>query len=156
MEVKSLMRRESGHLPLSGLREEMDRLFDDWLAGAGILPRVLGDGDRFMPRIDVAERADGVEVKAELPGVEQPDIEVELTRNSLLLRGQKKLEIDEKREGYARSERRFGSFLREIPLPWEVDVEKAKVDTKFANGVLDVKVRKPAGTPPARRKISLA
>ena len=153
--TSTMMKHRNGmHFPLVGLRDEMDRLFDDWF-GRSMPHLVWGDGDRFMPRVDVVEREDGLEVKAELPGVAEPDVEVELTRGSLILRGQKKEESEESGEGYMRSERRFGSFLREIPLPWEVDLAKTNVEAKFANGVLNVRVPKPDGTPEASRKVAI-
>ena len=156
MEKTSAMTKPGNgmRLPLAGLRHEMDRLFDDWFGG-GFLPHVWGDGDHFLPRVDVAEREDGLEVKAELPGVAEPDVEVELTRGSLILRGEKKEESEESGEGYVRSERRFGSFLREIALPWDIDVAKTNVEAKFANGVLRVKVPKPDGAPEASRKVAI-
>jgi HSP20 family protein len=156
MEKTSAMtkQRNGMHFPLVGLRDEMDRLFDDWF-GRSMPHLAWGDGERFMPRVDVVEREDGLEVKAELPGVAEPDVEVELTRDSLILRGQKKEESEESGEGYMRSERRFGSFLREIALPWEVDLAKTNVEAKFANGVLHVKVPKPDGVPETSRKVAI-
>jgi HSP20 family protein len=143
--------------PLANLREEMDKLFNDWLAAADFEPlRVFeGYGEGFLPRLDVVEREKALEIVVELPGVEQKDIEIELTKNTLILKGQKKVELEEKEEGYFRRERRYGTFMREIALPWEVDPAKVSAEATFVNGVLTVKVPKPKEVLQATRKVAI-
>ena len=143
--------------PLANLRGEMDKLFNDWLAAADFEPlRVFeGYGEGFLPRIDVCEREKMLEVAVELPGVEPKDIEIELTKHTLILKGQKKVELEEKEEGYFRRERRYGAFLRELALPWEVDPAKVTAEATFTNGVLMVKVPKPKEILQATRKIAI-
>ena len=158
METRALMPTLGRRMfaPLNNLREEMDRLFNNWLAAADFEPlHLLEGGESFLPRIDASEKAEALEVTVELPGVDQADVEVELTKTALILRGQKKVEMEEKAEGYLRKERRFGTFYREIPLPWEVDVATTAPDATFANGVLKVKVPKPADAMPATRKVAI-
>jgi HSP20 family protein len=157
MEPKALMTPVGRRMlaPLANLRDEMDRLFNHWLASADFEPVHLLGGEGFLPRIDATEGEKELEVTVELPGVQDADIEIELTRTALLLRGQKKVETEEKAEGYLRKERRFGSFYREIPLPWEVDVATSAPDATFANGVLTVKVPKPKGAKKASRKVAI-
>jgi HSP20 family protein len=158
METKALVPTLGRRMfsPLLSLREEMDKLFNDWLAAADFEPsRLEGNGDLFIPRMDIAEREQALEVTAELPGVERGDVEIELTKTALIVKGHKNVETEEKKEGYMRRERRFGSFYREIPLPWEVDVTKTAADATFANGVLTVKVPKPKEASKATRKIAI-
>jgi HSP20 family protein len=159
METRALMPALGRRMftPLANLREEMDRLFNDWLASSDLEPLRLfeGRGDGFLPRVDVAEREKTLEVTVELPGVEQPDVEIELTKTSLILRGQKKVETEVKEEGYFRHERRYGAFYREIPLPWEIDVAKTNAEATFARGVLKVQVPKPKEVQQGTRKIAI-
>jgi len=159
METRTLMPTLGRRMlaPLANLRDEMDKLFNDWLAAADLEPtRVFeGFGEVFLPRVDVAERDKALEVTVELPGVEQKDIEIELTKHSLILKGQKRFFEEKKEEGYFRRERRYGAFLREIALPWEVDVAKVAVEATFVNGVLLVKVPKPKEMLAATRKVTI-
>ena len=143
--------------PLANLREEMDKLFNDWLKDVEFEPLRMfeGEGVLYMPRVNVIEREHVLEISCELPGVEAKDLTLELTKSAVLLRGEKKFEEEVKREGYLRHERRFGSFFREIPLPWEVDVAKTTVKTAFENGVLTVKVPKPKDILAATKKIEI-
>lgn len=121
------------------LQHEMNRMFDNFFDnfGLGATPTTLPS---FTPRVDVTETNESIEVTAELPGLTEKDIEVSLTDNELVLRGEKKHEIDETRGGVHRIERAFGSFYRRIPIPREV--EEGKVDATFKNGVLHMKLPK--------------
>jgi len=155
METRALMPTLGRRMlrPLASLHEEMDKLFNNWLAAADFEPFDALDG--FMPRIDTTEGEKALEVTAELPGVEQADVEIELTKTALLIKGQKKLELEEKGENYVRKERRYGAFFREVPLPWEVDVAKTSAEATFANGVLKVKVPRPEAVRHATRKVAI-
>ena len=87
-------------------------------------------------------------MRADLPGLKKDEVKVELTNDLLTISGERKEEKEEKREGYYRSERRYGSFFRQIPLP-----EGAKTDTakaKFTDGVLEVTMQAPAREPQKR------
>lgn len=120
-------------------RHEMDRLFDDW---ANELEPMETD-EAFRPRINVIENDKYLKVTAELPGMMEKDVEVELTPDFLTLRGKKEDEKTDEGDNWYRCERMFGSFERVIPLPWKIDDEKAKADAVFKNGVLAVTVAKP-------------
>ena len=113
METRTLMPTAGRRMfsPLASLRQEMDKLFNEWLASPDFEPThgLEGNGG-FMPRINVAEREHALEVTAELPGVERNDIEIELTKTALILKGQKNVEMEEKREGYLRRERSHSSM----------------------------------------------
>ena len=122
------------------LQREMNRLFDDFFRRGGPPARLEGVFGGAMPRVDVSETDAEYEVKAELPGLEEKDVEVLLDRNMLTLKGEKRAEREEKDKDYHLTERSFGSFRRTIPLPMEVDQDK--VAASFKNGVLTIKLPK--------------
>jgi HSP20 family protein len=124
--------------PLVAFQREMDRLFEDFWRGFD-LP-LFGRPERIAgsvsPRIDISEKDNEVVVTAELPGLDEKDVEVTLTDNVLSIRGEKKVEKEEKERGYTYTERSYGSFERRIPL--DVEVLSDKVSAAFKNGVLTV------------------
>jgi HSP20 family protein len=126
---------------MAGLKGELDRLFDRfWVAD---LPDWPGFGER-MPKLDVAESKDAFLVKAEIPGIDPKEIGLTLEGDILTIKGEKKLEKEEKYDHYYRMETGYGAFARAIPLP--VPVEAANVTATFKNGVLTVKLPKGAAT----------
>jgi len=146
-------RRNDG---LGSLFREIERTFEDFsrrspLAG---FPGFGGDG-ASMPKIDVSEGKDAVEVTAELPGCNEKDIDITLTEGVLTIRGEKKTERDEtdKDKNWQVVERSYGSFSRSIPLPFMPD--SAKVEAKFDKGVLRVKLPKPAEVAKKEKKIEI-
>ena len=136
--------------PLVAFQREVDRLFDDFWRGFDLplLGRPERVGGSLAPRIDISEKDDEVVVSAELPGLDEKDIEVTLTDNVLSIRGEKKLEKEEKELGYTYTERSYGSFERRIPL--DVEVLGDKVSAAFKNGVLTVMLPK---SPEAQRHV---
>jgi len=122
--------------PVLSLQKEMDRLFQDFFEVEPFGQRVFST----FPEIDVKETEKELKVSAELPGLEEKDVEVLLDADSLTIRGEKRHEEEEKGESYYRSERRYGSFSRVIPLTAEV--ESDKVEARFKNGVLTVTIPK--------------
>jgi len=92
------------------------------------------------PSVDLYEEKDDIVVKAELPGMEKDNIEVNLSDNRLTIKGEKKKEEEVKKEGYYRSERSYGSFVRSLELPSEVQTDKIKA--AFKNGVLEIRLPK--------------
>lgn len=135
-------------------RRDIDRVFEDMFKSFGQLPSVWGSG-AGAPSIDVKESKDGIEVTAELPGVDEKDVEVELTDDLLTIRGEKKAERSEedKEKGYHVQERSYGSFQRSIRLPFRAESEKVTAD--FKKGVLKVSCPRPAGASIAGRKIDI-
>jgi HSP20 family protein len=143
---------QEGH-PIAALHREMNRVFDDFLRGSWWpLRRWAGPGD-FLPSVDVQETETEIRVSAEIPGMAESDIEVELGDDGLVIRGEKKTEEEETREGYHRSERAYGSFERFIPVPAEVQQDQATAEVK--NGVLLVTLPKSAGEQAKRKKIEV-
>jgi HSP20 family protein len=129
-----------------GHRErDMDRVIEDFF-GRRMRPwgrdRWLGrEGiDLKVPTVDLFEEKADVVVKAELPGVDKDNIQVNLTDHTLTIKGEKKKEEEVKEENYYRSERSYGSFFRTIDLPTDVHADKVKAT--FKNGVLEVRMPK--------------
>lgn len=127
--------------PMSGFRSEMDRLFDRMLrvpwAGFDGLSDSMGD---WNPSLEVTETGNEVVVRAEVPGVSANDLDVSVSGNMLTLSGEKKESTEDKREGYHRTERRFGSFRRSVQLPFSVESEKVSAEHK--DGVLTIRLSK--------------
>ena len=92
------------------------------------------------PAVDLFEEKDDIVVKAELPGMEKDNIEVNLTDHHLTIKGEKKKEEEIKEENYYRAERSYGSFLRTLDLPKDVHADKVKAS--FKNGILEVRLPK--------------
>jgi HSP20 family protein len=136
-----------GRDPFTSFRHEMDRLFDDFFTPTE--QRSFGGdaGVTLRPSVDVAETDQAYTVTAELPGLEQKDVELNLRDNALTLSGEKRQESHEENGGRSYTERSFGRFERVIPLPEEVDADR--VEANFKNGVLKVTLPK---NPKARDK----
>jgi HSP20 family protein len=126
--------------PLTSLRREIDRLFDDFSPGLG---RFSGFGSGgLVPSMNVCESDGEIEFTAELPGMEEKDVEVTLSDNVLTIRGEKKAEKEEKEKDYRLIERSFGSFSRSFEVP--PGIEPSAVKATIDKGVLTVKFPKPA------------
>jgi HSP20 family protein len=138
---------------LGSLFREIEKTFDDFSRRTP-LAGYFGDGTA-APKIDVSEGKDGLEVTAELPGVEEQDIEVTLSRDVLTIRGEKKSERDEadKDKNWHLVERRYGLFSRSVTLPYEPDSDK--VEAKFEKGVLRVRLPKPVEMTKKEKKITI-
>jgi HSP20 family protein len=136
--------------PLEASREEArtpgwDDFFDDedFFSPFSLIRRetdLFRPSETFIPRVDVQELDHEMKVTAELPGLDEKEVKVELEDNSLVISGEKKEERQEKTKSGIRTERRFGSFHRSIPLPARGDVEKARAE--FRKGVLTVTIPK--------------
>lgn len=126
--------RVEGGNPLFELQRDMNRVFDDFFRGFD-LPQAFGRPASW-PNIDVSETDTEYKVTAELPGLDEKDVELTLRENALMISGEKRDEREEKNEGRYYAERFVGRFSRTIPLPDEVDAEK--VAAAFKNGVLTV------------------
>lgn len=138
--------------PFAALQRQMNRLFDD--AFSGSLPALrAGNGAALAPSIDVKETDKAIEVEAELPGVDEKDVQVMLEDNVLTIRGEKKAEKEESKKGYYMSERSYGSFLRSLELPTGVDPDK--VNATFNKGVLKVTLPKPPAAQSKAKKIDV-
>ena len=150
--------------PLERLRREIDQLFEDFGLGTFRSPfrRTLFDVDPFrrakaafsgMPAVDVTETEKGYRVVAELPGMDEKDIEVKIASGMLTIKGEKQEEKEEEKQDYYVRERSFGSFERTFPVPDGVDLDK--VEASFKKGVLTVTLPKTAEAQKAEKKITV-
>ncbi len=140
--------------PFFALEREMNEIFEDFyrtfeLAPLGLSKEIEG----FTPSIDVTEDDKTISVKAELPGMEEKDIEVNLTEDTLTLSGEKKEEKAEKEGSTLRRETRYGAFCRTIGVPKGIDPDK--VEARFKNGVLTVTLNKPVEAQKETKKIAV-
>lgn len=161
---KSAVKTPPSALPLSALRDDIDRAFDrmfeDWPKFGGLMGRGFFDDDTFFakpgvtaPTVDVSEDKKGYHIEAELPGVDESNVEVTVRDNRLSLRGEKKSEKEKKDKNVHMSERRYGSFERTFQLP--DDVDSGKIKAEFSNGVLNLTLPKCAKTKSKEQKITV-
>lgn len=108
---------------------------------------------KWAPRMDVYEKDNAIVIEAELPGLKKEDVQVEVEGEDLVIRGESKAESEAKDEDYYRSERSFGSFYRRMPLPAGVTPEQIQATLK--DGVLEVRVPKPAEAKTEAKKIEV-
>ncbi len=145
MNLKSLIpigRDRSVASPFMSLQREIDRLFEDFSRG---FPTIAGNGaTALMPSMDVTETDKEIEITAELPGLEEKDVEVNIADNILTIRGEKKVEKEQKDKNYRLVERSYGSFERTLELPEGVNADAIKAN--ISKGLLKVTVPKPAPT----------
>jgi len=150
MKVRSLLpdivrksRADNGH-PFYSLQREMNSLFDNFFRGYDLAPRSFAGGTGiFSPSIDIKENDKEFIIKAELPGVEEKDIDVTVTNDSVTIKGEKKEEKEDKDKNYYYMERSYGFFSRVIPL--EAEIEANKTEASFKNGILNIKILKNQG-----------
>ncbi len=148
--------RQAGD-PFVRLHREIDDLFDSlvpgFFRGAGLVDALWhGDFD-FAPSLELEETSKEIRVAAELPGVDEQDIQVSLENDVLTISGEKKQEKDVDQDGWQRSERVYGSFRRSVALPAEVALDK--VAAKFKNGVLRITLPKVEAASPKAHKIAV-
>ena len=149
--------------PFESLRREIDNLFDDFWSGSWRSPLALKfpDVEPFRrgeiwgkaPAVDVAETEKGYEITAELPGMDESNIDVKVADGVLTIKGEKQEEKEEKKKDYYVSERRYGSFQRSFTVPAGVDVEK--IEAQFKNGILTVNMAKSAQAQKNEKKIEI-
>jgi HSP20 family protein len=136
---------------------DMERLFEDF--GGFNFPtffqtdfapfRMELDNGAWMPQIEVLQNNGQFKVRADLPGVTKDDVKVEVTDEFLTISGERKEEKEEKQEGFYRSERSYGSFYRQIPLPEGAKTENAAAT--FQSGVLEITIPAPQVAAPTRK-----
>jgi HSP20 family protein len=152
-----------GWHPFESLHREIDRLFDDfgmsfrWPFGRSLFaaePLFRRELSRpKMPAVDVVESDNGYEITADLPGMEEKNIEVKVTDGVLTMKGERQEEKEEKKKDYYLHERSFGSFQRSFELPESVDADK--IEATFKKGVLTVKLPKKSEAQKPTKKIEI-
>ena len=115
--------------------EDMEQLFDEFGFGR-LAPRGFDQMAAWTPQVEVLQRDKEFVIRADLPGINKDNVKVELRDDSIVLSGERQEERKEEREGFLRTERSYGSFYREIPLPPDVDTSKATAT--FRDGVLEI------------------
>lgn len=149
------MSREHELTPIDAFQREMNRLFDDFFKGFGLKSagEEMENLGAFVPRIDMAEDEDAFRVTAELPGMDEKDIDINLTRDALTIKGEKREEKEEKGKGNYYMERSYGSFTRMLPVPGEIDPDK--VEASFKKGVLNITLPKVHKEKKEQKKIEI-
>jgi HSP20 family protein len=142
--------------PFQSFRAEMDRLFDSFLGGVPSLTSLrqgISGAQVMTPTLDVKENEKEIVVKADLPGMDEKDVNLTVHNGVLSLRGEKKSEHTDERENYHVMERSYGSFQRSIRLPDTIDEDKAQA--RFDKGVLTITLPKRPETVSAQKKIEI-
>lgn len=153
----SLPSREA-NTPISMMRrmlEDMDRMVYGFTGGA--LPELWSGGDLerslWSPQIETFRRDNQLVVRADLPGMNKENVNVEIEDDTLLISGERQDEHEEERDDFYRSERSYGRFFRAIPLPDGVDPNSAKAE--FKDGVLEIAVPVPKEPERSSRRIDI-
>jgi HSP20 family protein len=164
MPVKNLLpsiRRKSDILvrqeehPFYTIQQEMNRIFDSFFRDFDILPfgAARDKLSGFYPSLDVKENEKEIYIKAELPGIDENDVEVLLADNSVTIKGEKKEEKEDKGKDYYHMERSYGTFNRVVLLPQGIDTNKA--EAHYKNGVLTIKLPKTEEAKAKVKKVSI-
>ncbi len=147
--------------PFTSLRQQIDRLFDEFDRPWHLpFSRPSSEsnfwqqaGLNSLPAVDVLERDDSYEISAELPGLDEKDVEVKLVNGNLVIKGEKRQEREEKKKGYYLSERSYGSFQRSFGLPEHADADN--ISATFKKGVLTLTIPKKPGAPVNEKRIEV-
>lgn len=140
-------RQESSPDLFGTLQREVNRVFDQMFGG------MAAPASGFAPSVEMKETEEGVVVSAELPGLEEKDVEVALEGEVLTISGEKKQELTEEKGGFHLSERSYGSFRRSIRLPWPAS--PAEASAAFDKGVLTVSLKRPPEAVPKVNRIPI-
>ncbi len=137
---------------ISRMQDEVNRFFDErgWRFRDSSNEEL---GSAFMPAVNVYEDPEGLELTAEVPGLEPKDVDLRIENGVMTLRGERKLEREDHKENYLRVERSYGTFMRSFTLPPTVDGEKVKAEYK--NGVLRVQLPKREEAKPRAIKVKV-
>lgn len=131
------------------LKNNINRAFDNFFSILDYPLTPIGDFSFVEPKVEIMETDENVNVSVELPGIDEDDIEVDISEDGYLtIRGEKRNSIEKKSDGRFFSERSYGMISRTVPLPVDIDIEKSSAD--FVKGVLKINIPK---TPNAKQKI---
>lgn len=131
------------------LREKMNRLFEEAFTSRGEEKDLVAS--TWTPSVDIYETENALVLSAEVPGIEEKDIEIKIEDSTLTLKGERKFEKETKEENYHRIERAYGSFYRSFTLPHYIDQDKIKAEHE--NGVLKITMPKKSELKPRKLKI---
>ncbi len=137
---------------LQTIQQELNRLFGTAFDAQAATGNGAGSS-RWVPAMDLVEESDHFVLRADLPGIDEDAVSVEVEDNVLTVSGKRTSEHEDRKEGYHRIERAFGSFSRSLTLPEGIDAEG--IEASFRNGVLEVRVPKPEQRKPRRVAINV-
>lgn len=134
----------TGFASLADFRNDMNRLFDGLFGRSLAMPTWLETNEpgAWLPAIDLSDDPQRIQVRAELPGIDPKQVDVDVTEDRLVISGEKKQAATKTGNGWTHTESHYGAFSRTIPLPDPVD--PAKVTASFENGVLTIELAKSA------------
>jgi HSP20 family protein len=138
---------------LNTIQNEMNRLFNTFFDAPTQTARVNGAAPRWLPPMDLVESAEHYVLRADLPGLGEKDVNIQLQDNVLTISGERAADHRQPQEGYHRLERPFGSFARSLTLPEGVDPDSVQAD--FDRGVLSIRIPKPEQKKPRTVQITL-
>ncbi len=148
----TLLTRWEPFREFSSLQERMNRLFNDQLATIGSEESLTAGS--FVPAVDVYEDEHSIQLKFEVPGIDEKDIDIRLENNVLTVRGERKFDKETKEENFRRVERSYGSFGRSFTLPNTLNPEDVKAD--YDKGVLTIRLAKRAEAKPKQIKVNIS
>src|SRR5271165_2169703 len=136
---------------LYSLQNRMNRLFEEQYGGGK--EDSLTTAGAFVPPVDIYEDEHSIQLKLEVPGIEEKDLDIKVENNTLTVSGERKFEKEEKEENFHRIERHYGSFTRSFTLPSTVNPED--VSAEYSNGVLKIRLGKRAEAKPKQIKVNI-
>ncbi len=145
----TVMTRWNPYRELNSLQSHLNRLFEQQFGGRD---ESLTAG-AFVPPVDVYEDEHSVQLKLEVPGVAEKDLDIRVENNTLTVSGERKFDKEEKEENFHRVERRYGSFTRSFSLPTTVNTEDIKAD--YEQGVLKIRLAKRQEAKPKQIKVNI-
>ncbi len=153
--LPSMLSEASDSSFFPSLQKEMNRLFDQFRTGYPVPEAAnrITFGPAMFPAIDVVDTDTALEISAEVPGVKEEDLDVSISGDVLTLKGEKSADHEEKEENYHLIERQYGSFRRQIPLGFAPD--DGAVDAEFKDGILNLRIWKPAKATSGVQKIDI-
>src|SRR5579863_10655934 len=135
---------------LNALQHRMNRLFEEQYGGGREESLTAG---AFVPPVDIYEDEHSIQLKLEVPGIDEKDLDIKVENNTLTVSGERKFESEEKEENFHRVERRYGSFTRSFTLPNTVSTEEIQAD--YDQGVLKIRLAKRAEAKPKQIKVNI-
>jgi HSP20 family protein len=150
MALGTMMKRVDPFQELMGIQDRMNQLFRTNFSGYG--DDTLAPG-AWTPAVDIFETPQSIEMTFEIPGVNQEDIKVHFENNQLTVIGERKLEHDDRRDGYHRVERSYGNFVRSFTIPSTIDPNR--IEAEFNNGLLRLNLAKRPETQPRAIEIKV-
>ncbi len=147
--IGNLTKNNNKELKVNNLKNDLDKLFDDFFFFS---PTSMFVND-WDPTLEIKEEKDVIIVKAEIPGLDEKDLDVRIENNTLILSGEKKEEKKEEKKNYVFSERKYGSFYRTVSLPEGINKNKAKASLK--KGVLSIEIPREPGKEPKKIAVTV-